>query len=66
MGYDCFPLTTIEEKKKILADAAEKDTVLFFEHCPFMDGARVAWNGKDYQVKEKIFLEGKVEGLKVP
>ena len=23
MGYDCFPLTTIEEKKKILADAVE-------------------------------------------
>ena len=56
MGYDCFPLTTIEEKKKILAAAASSDTVIFFEHCPYMDGARVAYNGRDYQVKEKVIL----------
>jgi len=56
MGYDCFPLTTIEEKKKILASAAERDTVIFFEHCPYMDGARVAFQGKDYAVKEKVHL----------
>jgi glyoxylase-like metal-dependent hydrolase (beta-lactamase superfamily II) len=56
MGYDCFPLTTIEEKKNILKEAAEKETVIFFEHCPHMHGARVEWNGKDYQVKEKVFL----------
>lgn len=56
MGYDCFPLTTIEEKKKILAECAEKGTVVYFEHCPYMPGARVEWNGKDYAVKEKVFL----------
>jgi len=56
MGYDCFPLTTIEEKKKILAECAEKNTVVYFEHCPHMPGARVEWNGKDYQVKEKVWL----------
>ncbi len=56
MGYDCFPLTTMQEKKKILSEAAEKETVIFFEHCPYMPGARVGWNGKDFQVKEKVFL----------
>lgn len=56
MGYDCFPLTTIEEKKKILAECAEKETVVFFEHCPYMDGARVRWNGKDFEPKEKVTL----------
>jgi glyoxylase-like metal-dependent hydrolase (beta-lactamase superfamily II) len=56
MGYDCFPLTTIEEKKKILAECAAKETVIFFEHCPHMDGARVEFNGRDFQVKEKVFL----------
>jgi glyoxylase-like metal-dependent hydrolase (beta-lactamase superfamily II) len=56
MGYDCFPLTTIEEKKKILTECADKNTVVFFEHCPYMDGARVAWNGKDFAVKEKVAL----------
>lgn len=57
MGYDCFPLTTIEEKKQILREAVERETVIFFEHCPHMDGARVAWNGKDFAVKEKVFLK---------
>lgn len=56
MGYDCFPLTTLEEKKKILKEAADKETVIFFEHCPYTDGARVNWNGKDYAVQEKVFL----------
>ncbi len=56
MGYDCFPLTTIEEKKKILKECVDKETVVFFEHCPHMHGARVEWSGKDFQVKEKIFL----------
>jgi glyoxylase-like metal-dependent hydrolase (beta-lactamase superfamily II) len=56
MGYDCFPVTSIMEKKQILARAAAENTVLFFEHCPHMAGARVEFNGKDYQVKEKIYL----------
>lgn len=56
MGYDCFPVTSIQEKKQILAKAADRETILFFEHCPHMHGARVAFNGKDYGVKEKVFL----------
>jgi glyoxylase-like metal-dependent hydrolase (beta-lactamase superfamily II) len=56
MGYDCFPLTTIAEKKKILADCVEKETVVFFEHCPYMDGARIQWTGKDFAVKENVML----------
>ena len=56
MGYDCFPLTTIEEKKKILRECTEKGTVVFFEHCPFTPGATVEWNGKDFQVKERVAL----------
>jgi glyoxylase-like metal-dependent hydrolase (beta-lactamase superfamily II) len=56
MGYDCFPLTTMEEKKKILGEAADQETVIFFEHCPHMHGARVEFNGKDFAVKEKVFL----------
>lgn len=56
MGYDCFPVTSIQEKKKILARADAQETILFFEHCPYMHGARVKFNGKDYEVKEKILL----------
>jgi len=32
MGYDVNPLTVIAEKEKFLADAAEKQYILFFEH----------------------------------
>jgi glyoxylase-like metal-dependent hydrolase (beta-lactamase superfamily II) len=32
MAYDMFPLTTLGEKKRFLAEAAEKNFVLFFEH----------------------------------
>lgn len=34
MGYDLQPLVTLEEKKKILAEAADKNWSLFFEHDP--------------------------------
>lgn len=32
MGYDMFPLTTLHEKKSFLAEALEKNYILFFEH----------------------------------
>ena len=32
MGYDMFPLTTLNEKRAFLNEALEKDYVLFFEH----------------------------------
>ena len=34
MGYDMFPLTTINEKRSFLKEALEGDYILFFEHDP--------------------------------
>lgn len=34
MAYDMFPLTTLEEKKKFLTEALDKNFILFFEHDP--------------------------------
>lgn len=34
MGYDMFPLTTLQEKKSFLKEAVEDDYILFFEHDP--------------------------------
>ena len=34
MAYDMFPLTTLNEKRSFLTEAAEKDYTLFFEHDP--------------------------------
>jgi hypothetical protein len=41
MGYDLFPLTTVEEKKVLLAEVLEDDGVLFFEHDPSMAACRL-------------------------
>jgi glyoxylase-like metal-dependent hydrolase (beta-lactamase superfamily II) len=34
MGYDMFPLTTLNEKKAFLTEALANDYILFFEHDP--------------------------------
>ena len=41
MGYDCFPLTSLEEKKVLLAEALEDDGILFFEHDAAMAACRL-------------------------
>ncbi len=40
-AYDLAPVTTIEEKKVLLAEALEDDGVLFFEHDPAMPACRL-------------------------
>ena len=37
MAYDIRPLTTLEEKERMLMEAAREGTVLFFEHDPGVD-----------------------------
>jgi hypothetical protein len=34
MGYDLFPLETLENKKRILNKAADEGWLLIFEHDP--------------------------------
>ena len=41
MAYNLYPLTTVEEKKVLLAQALEDDGVLFFEHDPEVAACRV-------------------------
>jgi glyoxylase-like metal-dependent hydrolase (beta-lactamase superfamily II) len=42
MAYDLHPLTTIDEKKMLLAQALEEDSILFFEHDPEIAACRLA------------------------
>lgn len=37
MGYDMFPLTTLDEKKMFLEEAVEGNYVLFFQHDPVVE-----------------------------
>ncbi len=41
MAYDVLPVTTLEEKKVLLAEALEDDGVLVFEHDPDMAACRL-------------------------
>lgn len=54
MGYDLQPLVTIEEKKKILAEAVENEWFLVFEHDPVYVGAKISKNEKGFMVKETV------------
>ena len=41
MGYDCFPLFIIAEKKILLDRVAAEQGYLFYEHCPHMAASAV-------------------------
>lgn len=42
MGYDLYPLTTLEEKRMLLAQGLEEDWTLFFEHDPNLEACTLA------------------------
>ena len=56
MGYDLNPLLLIEEKQKLLTQAAEKKWYLYFEHDPFCDAALVVSTGSDFAVEKRLHL----------
>jgi glyoxylase-like metal-dependent hydrolase (beta-lactamase superfamily II) len=56
MGYDLWPLVTLEEKKKILPQAEKEGWILFFEHDPNTVAVRLQKTEKGYAVRESIDL----------
>ncbi|BDG10345.1 MBL fold metallo-hydrolase [Anaeromyxobacter paludicola] len=56
MGYDLYPLTTIEEKKMILAEALEEDGILFFEHDPAYAACRLAEEKGEPAFREPVAM----------
>lgn len=56
MAYDNYPLTTIEEKKRLLPKIVDEDWILFFEHDPFIAAGRVELTDKGYKLKEEVIL----------
>ena len=57
MGYDMFPLTTLQEKKSFLEEALAKDYVLFFEHDPQIECCNLQMTEKGIRVKDTFKLE---------
>jgi hypothetical protein len=54
MGYDLQPLVTVDEKKKILAKAADENWKLFFEHDPEVTYVTIVRGEKGFRVNERF------------
>ncbi|SRR5579883_379638 len=52
MGYDNFPLTTLEEKRALLPEAYESKWMLFFEHDPGNPLVRIESTPKGFKPVE--------------
>ncbi len=56
MGYDNNPLTTLEEKKRILPQAAEEKWIMVYEHDPFRTAGIVELTDKGYKHVQDISI----------
>lgn len=54
MGFDNYPLTAIEEKKKILPQAYEEQWIVCYEHDVFYQGSKIDSTDKGFISGEKI------------
>ncbi|MCS7029486.1 MAG: MBL fold metallo-hydrolase [Bacteroidia bacterium] len=58
MGYDMFPLTTLQEKEPILQQAVRENWILFYEHDPCIECSTVTTNEKGgFVCGEKFSLQ---------
>lgn len=48
MAYDLFPVTTLQDKKRILSQAAQEGWILFFEHDPLIVSSRITQTERGY------------------
>lgn len=55
-SYDINPITSIEDKEKLLSRACNGDWILFFEHDPVTEAVKVEKAQEGYAIKEKISL----------
>lgn len=55
MGYDCYPIFILQEKKLLLNRAADEGSILFYEHCPRFAATRVVRTAKgDFEAGEGV------------
>lgn len=53
MGYDTRPLLTLQEKEWFLAEAVDKEYILFFEHAPTIEACTLKRNERGRIVVDK-------------
>ncbi|MDQ3193780.1 MAG: MBL fold metallo-hydrolase [Bacteroidota bacterium] len=56
MGYDLFPLTTLEEKHKYLKDISNNKWSVFLEHDPHNECAKIEFSEKGYFISDRFKL----------
>ncbi len=56
MGYDNYPLTSIEEKERFWPQAYEEQWMICFQHDAFMQAAFIAAGPKGFQTGEPVSL----------
>lgn len=56
MGYDLYPVTTMEEKTKFLKQAVEQNWILFYEHDPSRAASTVRLGKRHYELAEPVRL----------
>ncbi len=56
MGYDMFPLTTLNEKKTFLTEALENDYILFFQHDPVIECCTLQQTERGIRMKDQFAL----------
>jgi glyoxylase-like metal-dependent hydrolase (beta-lactamase superfamily II) len=57
MGYDMFPLTTLNEKKSFLKEAVENNYILFFEHDPLHECCNLQQTERGIRPKDFFKLD---------
>jgi len=57
MAYDLRPLTTLEEKKKVLSSAVDEEWILFFEHDPETVAGKVKPVEKGYAFDTPVAMD---------
>ncbi len=56
MGYDNYPLTTIEEKKKYFSKAYEENAIIILEHDAFRQAIRLGTDKNNFIAKEEVLI----------
>jgi glyoxylase-like metal-dependent hydrolase (beta-lactamase superfamily II) len=56
MGYDMFPLTTMEESERILARASAENWYFFLEHDADHEIIQVHHDGRNYKMSQSLSL----------
>ncbi len=55
-AYDTYPITSMEDKERMLSEAVEKEQILFFEHDAYNECCTVQKINGKYRVKETFKL----------